>query len=120
MLLSVFIKRVFLKWMDCNQQHLSYNVVTRTIVQMLNRNDNHWVTVSNINGSNEITVYMYDSINFGYVSKEVKQQIAAMIFSSKKRLCTVIQCEVCGERFHTRQYLGRLREKMAVSTVSKC
>ena len=63
---------------------LSYNIVTSPFVQILHMNDNHWVTVANINCSNEITVY--GSMNLGYLSKEVKQQIAAMFFSSEKEI----------------------------------
>ena len=64
---------------------LAFEIQRSEFVQLIHNGHNHWITVSNI-GAEPHTVFVYDSSRHQCVNSDVKNQIAALVFSSEKEI----------------------------------
>ena len=64
---------------------LAFKIQKEEFVQIVNVSQNHWITISTINCKPGI-VSVYDSLPSCDVPKRTKEQIAALLFSTKKNI----------------------------------
>ena len=66
-------------------QTLAFTVQHGEFVQILNVSNNHWITISNI-GCKSGHINVYDSMGTNCVPPRTKEQVAAILFSNKKKI----------------------------------
>ena len=66
-------------------QTLAFTIQHGEFVQILNVSNNHWITISNI-GCQSGHINVYDSMGTNCVPPRTKEQVAAILFSNKKKI----------------------------------
>ena len=83
-------------------QNLQFTIEKERFVQIVHVSANYWITIAN-NGCTGGEIMVYDSLGHSDFPEEIKQQIAALIFSSVNKITLTFQavqrqqdCSSCG------------------------